>query len=43
MAQIVSTLPVNTDRLLSFAVHASLLGSFVALVGYIAVICHHVH
>ncbi len=43
MAQIVSTLPVNTDRLLSFAVHSSLLGSFVALVGYIAVICHHVH
>ncbi|MGI0020516.1 MAG: hypothetical protein ACREAY_08595 [Nitrososphaera sp.] len=42
MAQVVSTLPVNASRL-SFAVHASLLGSFIALVGFIAVICHHVH
>ena len=28
---------------MSFAVHTSLLGSFVSLVGYLAVVCHHVH
>jgi hypothetical protein len=46
MAQIVSTsLPVRTttSRLVSFAVHASLLGGFVGLVTFVAIACHHVH
>lgn len=30
----------NMQRL-SFAVHASLLGGFVGLVGFVAIACHH--
>ncbi|MEW6604012.1 MAG: hypothetical protein AB1351_04905 [Thermoproteota archaeon] len=26
-----------------FVVHASLLGGFVGLVGYLALVCHHIH
>jgi hypothetical protein len=26
-----------------FFIHASLLGGFVGLVGYLAAVCHHVH
>lgn len=28
---------------LGFFVHASLLGGFIGLVGYLTVVCHHVH
>lgn len=42
MAQTVSTLPVKASiQKLSFAVHLSMLGSFVSLVTYLGVNCHH--
>jgi hypothetical protein len=42
MAQAVSALPVKAGiQKLSFAVHLSLLGSFVSLVAYLGANCHH--
>ncbi|WP_415283736.1 hypothetical protein [Candidatus Nitrososphaera sp. FF02] len=42
MAQAASAVRVQKTSPV-FAVHLSLLGSFVSLVGYLAVVCHHVH
>jgi hypothetical protein len=42
MAQVASTIRVQRQSPL-FAVHLSLLGSFAGLVGYLAVVCHHMH
>lgn len=44
MAQAVSTIPVKKGIQKGlFAVHLSLLGSFVSLVGYLGANCHHIH
>jgi hypothetical protein len=42
MALVAPTVRVQKTSPL-FAVHLSLLGSFVSLVGYLAVVCHHAH
>jgi hypothetical protein len=43
MAQVAPTITASSTSKLSFAVHSSLLASFLALVGFLAVACHHVH
>ena len=42
MVQAASAVRVQKTRRV-FAVYLSLPGSFVSLVGYLAVVCHHVH
>lgn len=43
MAQVASTVSAKPTKTLHFAVHASLLGSFLALVRFLAVACQHAH
>jgi hypothetical protein len=43
------SIPVSKERKFALAgqpgffIHLSLLGGFVGLVGYLAIVCHHVH